>query len=672
MPEAARLRDTSHADPKREEQGPAQQPDAPAGQDKKAAGPSEFHVGEGHGDKDSLGRKEELLRPFFQDMCDVAGQLQPQFAAMGMHFRPEVLLATAMQEAADRDPVNNRSFDNGLGIMQITPYRGQLDPPIAKAIGWDNSKGIEYNVAHSNWKSARANILAGGIELLGKAKSIKVLVPKIWDQMDERHRCRATMYAYNAGEGSASRALEHGGPNAPMISTFKDPQGRVISHDYTAELDHKLNYVDGHDPFGGAPGGTSPSQQQAEKQAQQAPSGGQKAPQNGPEKGKGDSRLRGSVGRGGVNAPEDVRAVQGRLKERGVDPGPIDGICGPHTIAAIVIFQESIHGVGDGRIDVGLTTEVALFTTDGKVTPAVNDKTKQAATEAQGGGQHQAQHGAAPTHTAPATGHGGQTKRPVLPGIDPAHPLRNSVGRGGANQPDDVLLVQQRLTARGLDPGPVDGACGPRTLAAILEFQQAMKFGHDGRIDRDGPTEKLLFSSTERVAPPKENKPQGQHGQAPAPQQQQGAGEHQHDVTKPVPSNGLERIEPGVKLTAPITAAWKVLMPYLPRSAMMTSGLRTDQDQANIINRFYAENGGPASIKDVERRREWLGHKGFIIARVGSSPHRTGLAFDISGAPLGEIQAAIIRCHDDKRGEFHFLDTIIERANNCIHVNLSG
>jgi hypothetical protein len=67
------------------------------------------------------------------------------------------------------------------------------------------------------------------------------------------------------------------------------------------------------------------------------------------------SGLGGSVGAGGKNNPDDVRAVQAAL---GID---VDGQCGGGTIAAIKAFQKSI-GMGnpDGRIDVGGRTAAAL------------------------------------------------------------------------------------------------------------------------------------------------------------------------------------------------------------------------------------------------------------------------------------------------------------------------
>ena len=71
--------------------------------------------------------------------------------------------------------------------------------------------------------------------------------------------------------------------------------------------------------------------------------------------GTGSFPLGGSVGRGGTNAPNDVRAVQTAL---GITA---DGQCGGQTIAAIEAFQRS-HGLpkADGRVDPRGATERAL------------------------------------------------------------------------------------------------------------------------------------------------------------------------------------------------------------------------------------------------------------------------------------------------------------------------
>jgi hypothetical protein len=65
--------------------------------------------------------------------------------------------------------------------------------------------------------------------------------------------------------------------------------------------------------------------------------------------------LKGSVGAGGKNNPEDVKAVQSALKLTA------DGNCSPATIEAIKAFQKSIgQAKPDGRVDVGGATSKAL------------------------------------------------------------------------------------------------------------------------------------------------------------------------------------------------------------------------------------------------------------------------------------------------------------------------
>ena len=67
--------------------------------------------------------------------------------------------------------------------------------------------------------------------------------------------------------------------------------------------------------------------------------------------------ISGSVGRGGRNSVDDVKAIQAALNGKDVtDGGPtmklaVDGIVGPRTIAAIERYQNRHLGWADGRID---------------------------------------------------------------------------------------------------------------------------------------------------------------------------------------------------------------------------------------------------------------------------------------------------------------------------------
>ncbi len=66
--------------------------------------------------------------------------------------------------------------------------------------------------------------------------------------------------------------------------------------------------------------------------------------------------------------------------------------------------------------------------------------------------------------------------------------LRGSVGEGGKNHSEDVELVQTLLKKVGTYLGKVDCKCGPKTIAAIADFQRTIMKNPDGRVDPAGYT----------------------------------------------------------------------------------------------------------------------------------------------------------------------------------------
>ena len=71
--------------------------------------------------------------------------------------------------------------------------------------------------------------------------------------------------------------------------------------------------------------------------------------------------------------------------------------------------------------------------------------------------------------------------------------LGGSVGKGGKNGRDDVEAVQQLLADHGVDPGPIDGLVGPKTIKAITDFQAEFLRRPDGRVDPGGRTWRELL-----------------------------------------------------------------------------------------------------------------------------------------------------------------------------------
>ena len=121
--------------------------------------------------------------------------------------------------------------------------------------------------------------------------------------------------------------------------------------------------------------------------------------------------------------------------------------------------------------------------------------------------------GSTGTGSAPATGAGGSTpKTPPAPsatqpststptpgtgsGTTKAKPAP-SMGQSGTTSPgsgsadsEQVKSVQKALQGKGMDPGPIDGVMGPKTMAALKAFQKDQKLTESGRLD-DQTREKL-------------------------------------------------------------------------------------------------------------------------------------------------------------------------------------
>jgi DNA invertase Pin-like site-specific DNA recombinase/peptidoglycan hydrolase-like protein with peptidoglycan-binding domain len=139
------------------------------------------------------------------------------------------------------------------------------------------------------------------------------------------------------------------------------------------------------------------------------------------------------VGYGATAEAERVRVLQRTLRGLGWAPGPVDGLFGPRTEAAVLRFQAAS----------GLTV-------DGAAGPQVWTALARAQKQ----------------------------------------PLRRGAGYAAANGSQRVRALQRRLQRRGLRPGPVDGLYGPRTEAAVARLQRAAELKVSGAADV--PTRRVL------------------------------------------------------------------------------------------------------------------------------------------------------------------------------------
>lgn len=117
-----------------------------------------------------------------------------------------------------------------------------------------------------------------------------------------------------------------------------------------------------------------------------------------------------------------VARLQEILDELGYEAGPIDGIFGPMTAAAVLAFQQDQGLAVDGLVGSQTTEAIAAFT-------------------------------------------------------------RSSAGvLGLGDRGEAVREVQALLAGLGFDPGPIDGIFGPLTLDAVVGFQRAGGLQVDGLI----------------------------------------------------------------------------------------------------------------------------------------------------------------------------------------------
>jgi DNA invertase Pin-like site-specific DNA recombinase len=147
----------------------------------------------------------------------------------------------------------------------------------------------------------------------------------------------------------------------------------------------------------------------------------------------GDQPLARGAGYGSPKDARRVRSLQRTLRRLGWSPGPVDGLFGPLTEAAVVRFQRAAGLAVDGIA--GRNTARALRRAERR-------------------------------------------------------PLRVGAGYAMPDGSPRVRSLQARLRSLGLRPGPVDGRFGPRTQAALMRLQAAAGAPLRGVVDAD--TRRLL------------------------------------------------------------------------------------------------------------------------------------------------------------------------------------
>lgn len=141
---------------------------------------------------------------------------------------------------------------------------------------------------------------------------------------------------------------------------------------------------------------------------------------------------------------------------------------------------------------------------------------------------------------------------------------------------------------------------------------------------------------------------------------------------------GMSNIGSSVKLNNTILSAWLMIQPFLPQSAKMTSGVRTLDDQKNIIERAWKKYRGSSyypQVNDLSQKANILTKRFNYIVAPPKMPthnkpsHLLGNAFDVSGADLNSIAAVVMMLSKDTDMPVRFT-ALIEPTNNSVHVNV--
>ncbi len=166
-------------------------------------------------------------------------------------------------------------------------------------------------------------------------------------------------------------------------------------------------------------------------------------------------------GYGQPTGSKAVRVLQRQLRHAGFTPGPVDGLFGARTEAALRRFQAAAGVEPDGVL--GPRTGRALK--------------KVRVAQRQSGDQSASRVAPLPKLARPATTSWSRTgdliRGPVL--------ARGS-GYGRSEALSVVRSLQRRLGHVGFGPGPVDGLFGPMTESAVRRFQAGAGLAADGVV----------------------------------------------------------------------------------------------------------------------------------------------------------------------------------------------
>jgi lipid-binding SYLF domain-containing protein len=176
---------------------------------------------------------------------------------------------------------------------------------------------------------------------------------------------------------------------------------------------------------------------------------------------------------GQLQSKDEVRQVQTALQEKGIEPGPIDGIMGPKTKKAVADFQRQQNLYASGMLDPQTKSALGVGGMESEqpgrekpsLTPVPDLNPNPSVPEE-------------PEQQKPD-----QQKDQVRPDIGERSSEKPNADVGMTGSVEDVRQAQMALKNRGFDPGEINGMLSSETQDAVRKFQSANNLPVTGNLD---------------------------------------------------------------------------------------------------------------------------------------------------------------------------------------------